>query len=93
MPLNPQSAMTDRDGKDFVLCSEGTESFVCYRDSFTEAMYAYYSYYFHGPLFWNYEIDPALVEQEAPRYLVLSCVERFLGTAIEVNEGFLDLVE
>lgn len=75
--------------KDFYMYTEGTEEFICYRDSFHFALLDYYSYYFHGPLYWKYDIDFDYVEQELPKYLIVSCVERNFEHAIWQNSGIL----
>ena len=65
------------------------EKFMAYRDSFGRVAIDMYSYYFTGHVFWDFDIDFDLVEQEAPRYLILSCVERFFDTMVLVNEDIL----
>lgn len=69
--------------------SEGTDKIVCYRDSFNRVMLPFYTYYFHGNVFWDFNIDWDFVEQEAPKYLILSCVERFFDDMIAENEDIL----
>lgn len=76
--------------KNMMLHSEGTEKIVLYHDSFSEALRGYYSYYFHGPMIWEDRIDFSYVEAEKPKYLILSCVERFLYQAIEHNAIMMD---
>jgi hypothetical protein len=70
--------------------SSNTDSFICYRDSFSIAMMEYYTYYFNGPLFWNFNIDFDFVEQQKPKYLVLECVERYIANAMESNANILN---
>ena len=62
---------------------------MCYRDSFNRVMLPFYTYYFHGNVFWDFNIDWDFVEQEAPKYLILSCVERFFDDMIAENEDIL----
>ena len=62
---------------------------MAYRDSFGRVAIDMYSYYFTGHVFWDFDIDFDLVEQEAPKYLILSCVERFFDTMVLVNEDIL----
>ena len=73
----------------FTLHSPDTASFVCYRDSYTIAMVGYYSYYFNGPVHWQYNIDFDNLEETRPQYLILSCVERYLDPAINANAGIV----
>jgi len=70
--------------------SENTESFVCYRDSFSQALEQYYTYYFNGPMLWAFAIDFEYVESAKPKYLILECTERYLITAMESNAAVLD---
>ena len=65
------------------------EKFMCYRDSFGRVTIPMYSYYFTGHVFWDFNIDFDLVEQEAPKVLILSCVERFFDTMVISNEDIL----
>lgn len=78
-----------RSTKHIYIDSEDTEKIVCYRDSFHRVMLPFYSYYFHGNVFWDFNIDFEFVEQEAPKYLILSCVERFFDDMIRENEDIL----
>lgn len=78
------------DTKHLTIRSENTECFVCYRDSFSQALEEYYTYYFNGPMFWSYAIDFNYVESAKPKYLILECVERYLPAAIESNAVALD---
>lgn len=73
-----------------VIHSENTENFICYRDSFTQALENYYTHYFNGPLFWTFTIDFNYVESAKPKYLILECVERYLPGALESNAQVLD---
>ena len=73
-----------------ILRSEDTESFVCYRDSFSIALMPYYSYYFNGPVYWSFTIDFNYVESIKPKYLILECVERYLSPALECNASVLE---
>lgn len=73
-----------------IIHSENTESFVCYRDSFTTALMEYYTYYFNGPVYWTFAIDFDYVESAQPKYLILECVERYLLEAIEENSKVLN---
>lgn len=77
--------------EDIILHSDNTASFVIFRDSFTTALLEYFSYYFSGPIISTLKIDFQFVEQEAPQYLILECVERNLYHAIESNAGVLYL--
>lgn len=76
--------------QNMILNSQNTESFICYRDSFTTAMTEYFTYYFNGPLYWTFAIDFDYVDDEKPRYLILECVERYIPLAIESNACVLD---
>lgn len=78
------------DTKHLVIHSENTTDFICYRDSFTEGLDEYYTYYFNGPLYWQFDIDFELVEQKQPKYLILSCVERYMVDAMEENAEILN---
>lgn len=69
--------------------NDNGESFIAYRDSFGRVAIPMYSYYFNGHVFWDFDIDFDFVEQEAPKYLILSCVERFFDTMVLVNEDIL----
>ena len=73
-----------------IIHSENTESFICYRDSFTQALESYYTHYFNGPLFWNSIIDFDYIESVKPKYLILECVERYLPGAIDCNADVLN---
>ena len=66
------------------------ETFMAYRDSFGRVVIPMYSYYFTGDVFWDFDIDFALVEENAPKYLILSCVERFFDAMIRANEDILN---
>lgn len=72
------------------LQSENTDSFVCYRDSFSIALLDYYSYYFNGPVYWSFNMNFDHVESLKPKYLILECVERYLPSAIESNAAVLN---
>lgn len=76
--------------KHLCIHSQNTASFICYRDSFTEALDEYYTYYFNGPLYWQFDIDFDMVEKERPDYLILSCVERYICDALEGNAKILN---
>lgn len=77
--------------QDRIINFEDGHKFIGYRDSFSEALIDYYSYYFTGPIYWNYKIDFDLVEKEAPELLILECVERGLSwDAIEVNADIFE---
>lgn len=78
------------DTKNLIIHSENTESFVCYRDSFSIALIEYYTYYFNGPMYWSFTIDFDYVEGVKPKYLILECVERYLPAALESNAQVLD---
>jgi len=65
------------------------ERFISYRDSFGRVVLPMYSHYFTGHVFWDFDIDFDLVEQEAPKYLIVSCVERFFDAMIIANEDIL----
>jgi len=80
-------------GQHFTLHSPDTASFVCYRDSFTIATIGYYSYYFNGPVWWDYRIDFDYLDENRPQYLILSCVERYLDDAINANHGIVKRLE
>lgn len=73
-----------------IIHSENTEDFVCYRDSFSQALEAYYTYYFNGPMYWTFAIDFDYVEDVKPAYLILECVERYIPGALEINAKVLD---
>ncbi len=73
-----------------VIHSENTESFICYRDSFSSALMEYYSYYFNGPVYWTFNIDFNYVESVKPKYLILECVERYLSPTLECNADVLE---
>lgn len=86
---NPE-AVIDHVRSDYqhIYFDEG-KPFISYRDSFGRVMLPMYSYYFTGPVYWSFDIDFDYVEQEAPEYLILSCVERFFGDMIAANEDIL----
>lgn len=73
--------------------SENADKIVCYRDSFHVAMIPFYEHYFQGPVNWTFTIDFDMVEQESPKFLILSCVERYLDHAIESNAKILTMTE
>lgn len=88
---NPQSeleAVGDTSHK--ILHSEGKDKIVCYRDSFHDSILPYYGYYFDGPVWWKFSIDFDQVEQEAPKYLIFECVERYFNKAVYSNAGILN---
>ncbi len=90
VPLAPGAAIEAvPNTKHLHMYSENTAPFVCYRDSFTEALDEYYTYYFNGPLYWTFAIDFEQVEKLQPKYLILECVERYLLTAIDDNAAVL----
>ncbi len=91
VPMNSQAHVITEDGTQHInLESEGTDKIVCYRDSFHTVLVPYYSYYFNGPLIWQFTIDFDFVEKEKPKYLILGCVERFFDTVVELNASILD---
>ena len=78
------------DTKHQIVHSPNKESFVCYRDSFSIALTSFYSYYFDGPMFWEFAIDFDYINSARPKYLVLECVERYIPQAIESNAAVLN---
>lgn len=89
--LAPNARLEELAGTSHIyIHSENTEKIVCYRDSFHRVMLPFYTYYFHGNVFWDFNIDFDFVEQEAPKYLILSCVERFFDDMIRANEDILN---
>jgi len=91
VPLADGAVMENIPGtKHLILRSENTEEFICYRDSFSDALREYYTYYFNGPMYWSFSIDFDYVETHKPKYLILECVERYLSAALESNAAVLE---
>lgn len=87
IPYFEGASIEKTEGETYTVYSPNNPSFVCYRDSFTTAMLGYYTYYFNGPVYWTYEIDFDYIDEQRPQYLILSCVERYLDSAIAANAG------
>lgn len=89
---NPEAVVEKIPGTDHMYIHyDDAIKIVCYRDSFHFALVPFYEYYFEGPIRWTFDIDFDMVEQEKPKYLIFSCVERFLDEAIEENEDILNM--
>ena len=89
--VNPEATIKDLKGDvhQYIDYADG-EKFINYRDSFGRVALPMYSYYFTGHVFWEFAIDFEFVEEEAPKYLILSCVERFFDTMVLYNEDILN---
>lgn len=89
--MNPDAHYEEIPGtKDLVLHNEGGESFVCYRDSFSWDLEGFYSYYFDGPLYWNWDIL-SLPEEAFPKYVIFETVELGLQTCLEECASILGM--
>lgn len=86
------SSFEPLEGNDFYIHSPDTKKIVCYRDSFHLCLTDYYTYYFHGPVIWNFTLDFDYIEQESPDYLLVGFVDRNFDFLTSVNAGVLDLV-
>ena len=87
---NSEATVNYEEGAKIIeLCNESGVNFVCYRDSFHNALIFYYSYYFNGPIYWSYDIDFDALKNDPPKILILSCVERYLDDLVAVNEDLL----
>lgn len=93
VPYLEGTTIEDIDGMSFILHSPASASFVCYRDSFTESMLGFYSYYFSGPVYWDYHIDFDALDEIRPQYVFLSCVERYMDHAIYSNADIITRLE
>lgn len=90
--LKEGSSFETLEGNNFYIHSQDTKKFVCYRDSFHLCLTDYYTYYFHGPVIWEFTLDFDYIEQEDPDYLLIGFVDRNFDFLTAVNAGILDLV-
>ena len=87
VPCLDGASIESMGGLNRIVNSPNAASFICYRDSFSEAMLNYYTYYFNGSVFWQHAIDFDFVNELRPQYLILGCVERYLDNVIAANAG------
>lgn len=77
------------DTKDKIFHTPDSYSFICFRDSYTSALENYYTHYFDGPLYWNWNVLQT-PEEYFPEYVIVECVERYIIEAINACAGVLE---
>lgn len=73
-----------------ILHNDNSDNFICYRDSFSSALEGYYTHFFNGPMYWNWNVLQT-PNENFPKYIIVECVERYLLRAVNSCAGVLDL--
>lgn len=87
VPVADNAQVVEVGSKHINISSQNTDKVIVYRDSFHIALVNYYSHYFNGDLYWRFNIDFDLVEKEKPKYLILSCAERYFDRIVAENSS------
>lgn len=76
------------DSQHMILHTEDAPSFICFRDSMSIALIDYYTYYFDGPVYWDWNVSG--LTEEVPQYVIFECAERLVLSALSRCEDFLN---